>query len=333
MKILVLGGTKFVGRHIVYSAIGREHDVTIFNRGKSNPDLFPDVEKLIGDRDGGLDQLKNRQWDGVIDVNGYLPRLVRNSAELLRDAAQRYAFISTISVYADFSEPGLNENSPLATISDPTTEVIDGDTYGALKALCEKTAEKIFPGQTLIIRPGFVVGPNDHTDRFTSWLRRIARGGEMLAPGAESIPLQFIDGRDLADFVISRVEAEDSTIYNATGPAEPLTYGGFFAAANRIAQADATFTWVSDEFIKSQDLGGQDLPMWSQPSDRGVGESDISRALQAGLIHRPLDDTLRDTLEWDAEHGSPRAGLSPEREAELLEMWHARERSDEGLST
>ena len=202
MKILVLGGTIFVGRHIVIAAVEKEHEVTIHNRGKSNADLFPQVEKLIGDGDGELDQLMNRSWDTVIDVNGYLPRLVRESANLLKEAVENYTFISTISVYADFSKPGLNEGSPLAEIEDTTTEVIDGETYGALKVLCEQAVEKSFPGRSLIIRPGFVVGPHDHTDRFTSWLRRISYGGEMLAPGEESVPLQFIDVRDLAEFVI-----------------------------------------------------------------------------------------------------------------------------------
>ena len=322
MKILILGGTKFVGRHIVNEAVDKQHEVTIFNRGKSNPDLFPHIEKLIGDRDGGLDQLKNRQWDAVVDVNGYLPRLVRDSSELLREAAERYAFISTISVYADFRHPGLNEDSPLARISDPTVEVIDGDTYGALKVLCEQAVEKSFVGRALIVRPGYVVGPYDHTDRFTCWLRRIARGGEMLAPGEESVPLQFIDGRDLAQFIILRVAAKDASIYNATGPRKPFTWGELMLEGKRVVESDARFTWVSDDFIESQDLGMSDLPMWPPPSERGGSAADISKALQAGLVHRPLDDTIRDILAWDEKYGEPRAGLSPEREAELLQLWH-----------
>lgn len=323
MKILVLGGTKFVGRHIVNAALGMEHQITIFNRGKSNPSLFPQAEKLIGDRDGGLDQLTGRSWDTIIDVNGYLPRLVADSADLLKETAENYTFISTISVYANFSKPGLNEESSLAEIADKTTEVIDGETYGALKVLCERVVEKIFPGRSLIIRPGYVVGPHDHTDRFTSWLRRIARGGEILALGEESIPLQFIDVRDLAEFIIQRVEANDSSIFNITGPAEPLTWGELFREAKRVYASDTRFTWVSDDFIESQDLDGQDLPMWAPPNERGVGAVNIGKALQAGLVFRPLDDSLRDTLAWDAQHGNPRAGLSFEREAELLKLWHS----------
>lgn len=324
MKILVLGGAKFVGRQIVSSALDREHEVTIFNRGKSNADLFPQVEKLIGDRDGELDQLMNRSWDTVIDVNGYLPRLVRESANLLKEAVENYTFISTISVYADFSRPGVNENSPLAQISEPSTEIIDGDTYGALKVLCERAAEKSFAGRSLIIRPGYVVGPYDHTDRFASWLRRLNRGGEILAPGDESIPLQFIDGRDLAEFVIRRVEAVDSSIYNVSGPAKPFTWGELLNQGSRVFETDVRLTWVSDAFIESQELDESDLPLWTPPEARGVGAANIGKALNAGLAHRPLEDTLRDTLAWDAEYGNPRTGLSLEREAELLKLWHVR---------
>ena len=321
MNILILGGTRFVGRHITQAALDRGHTVTLFNRGRSNPELFPQAEKLVGDRGVDLSALRGRRWDAVIDVNGYVPRHVREAATLLADAVEQYTFISTISVYARMDVPDQNENAPLATTDTPETEEVTGETYGPLKVLCEQAAEEAMPGRTLVIRPGFVVGPHDTTDRFTSWLRRIQRGGEMLAPGDPNDPLQFIDGRDLADFTLRRVEARDTLGYNSTGPATPLTWGGLFVETRRVCNVATQFTWVSESFLDGEQLNPNDLPMVVPASAQGLMRINIDKALAAGLSFRPLAQTITDTLAWDAEKGTPKVGLSAEREAELLQAW------------
>lgn len=323
MNILILGGTQFVGRHITQTALDHGHTVTLFNRGRSNPDLFPQAEKLVGDRGVDLSALHGRRWDAVIDVNGYVPRHVREAATLLADVIGHYTFVSTISVYAQMDVPDQDENAPLATTDTPETEEVTGETYGPLKVLCEQAAEEAMPGRTLIIRPGFVVGPYDTTDRFTSWLRQIKRGGEMLAAGDPNDPVQFIDGRDLAEFTVGRVEAKDTSVYNATGPATPLTWGELFAEVSRVCNVETQFTWVSESFLEGQQLNPNDLPMVVPASAQGLMRTAIARALAAGLTFRPLAQTISDTLAWDAQEGTPKAGLSPEREAELLQAWAA----------
>lgn len=327
MNLLILGGTKFVGRHITSTALMRGHHVTLFNRGETNPNLFPDAVKIQGDRADRLDALfadGARSWDAVLDVNGYLPRIVEASAQSLQDAVARYVFISTLSVFADFSKPNQNEDSPLARLQDETTQVIDGETYGGLKALCEQTVQNHFPERALILRPGYVVGPHDHTDRMTSWWRRITRGGEMLAPGSPDARLQLIDARDLAAFVIDMVERRATGIYNTHGFAAPVTWGECFAKTQAITGIDTTFTWVSEEFLRQQILEGGELPLYAAPTEAGIFGFDNRRAIAAGLHFRPLADTIRDTLLWDAAEGVHRLGLLPEHEAELLRAWHAR---------
>jgi 2'-hydroxyisoflavone reductase len=321
MNLLVLGGTRFVGRHIVERALGRGHSVTLFNRGRSGPDLFPAAETIVGDRTADLTPLRGRRWDAVIDVNGYVPRHVRNAAELLADAVDRYLFISTISVYAILDVPNQNEDAPLGTLADPHTEEITDETYGPLKVSCEQAVEATLPGRTTIIRPGYVVGPHDPTDRFTSWVRRISQGGEMLAPGEPDAPTQFIDGRDLADFTLRLTEAGQTGIYNATGPAIPLTWGETFATARQAIGAATTFTWVSEEFLATQTIGDNELPMWAPAAYQGLMAMNIDRGRAAGLTFRPLVETVIDTLAWDRQAGTPKAGLAPEREAELLKAW------------
>lgn len=332
MNLLILGGTRFVGRHLTQTALDRGHTVTLFNRGRSNPDLFPQAEKLVGDRGVDLSALHGRRWDAVIDVNGYIPRHVREAATLLAGAIGHYTFISTISVYAQMDVPNQDESAPLATTDTPETKEVTGATYGPLKVLCEQAAEQAMPGRTLIIRPGFVVGPYDTTDRFTSWLRRIQRGGEMLAPGDPDDPLQFIDGRDLAEFTLLRVEAQDASIYNATGPATPLTWGELFTEVKRVCNVETQFTWVSQSFLEAQQVGGNDLPMWVPIPVQGLMRTNIDQALAAGLTFRPLAQTIRDTLAWDAQEGTPKAGLSPEREAELLQTWAGATVNDQRLT-
>ncbi len=295
----------------------------MLNRGQSNPDLFPDAEKLIGDRDGDLDALRGRQWDIAFDVAGYLPRLVRDSARLLSENVGHYVFVSTLSVYARFDVSGQDERAPLGTMPDPAVEEITGETYGPLKVLCEQAAREAFPGRTLIIRPGYIVGPYDPTDRFAYWLRRTADGGELLAPGEPASPLQFVDGRDLTAFTMRLAETKVSDTFNLTGPAESFTWGELFDQCQSVAGVETKVTWVADSFLEEHAFTGGELPMWPGSADRGVMEFDVGKAIAAGLAFRPVSETIRDTLVWDAENGPRKNGLTPEREAELLAAWKA----------
>jgi 2'-hydroxyisoflavone reductase len=338
MKILIIGGTQFIGIAQVEIALARGHEVTIFNRGKTNADLFPQVEKLIGDRDGNLEALKGRRWDVVIDNCGYVPRVVKQSAELLSDAVDRYIFISSISVFADLTKPGIDENSPLATLEDETTEVYMSEAYGGLKVLCEKVVEEAVPGRTLIIRPGLIVGPNDPTNRFTYWPARIAdtqrNGGEVLAPDSPEVGSQVIDSRDLGAWTIDMAEKKATGIYNATGPDYPLTLGKIFDTSKKISGSDVNFTWVSEEFLLEQKVEPfSQMPLWVPREMAGFDKVNVSKAINAGLKFRPLEDTIRDTLAWETERHAKagendpqleRAGLSPAREAELLAAWQAK---------
>src|SRR5438477_1057561 len=254
LRILILGGTGFTGPYQVRYALGRGHKVTTFNRGKTHPGELPkEVEQLTGDRNGKLDALKNRQWDVVIDNPTTLPAWVRDAAQNLKGNVDRYVFISTISVYDDLKNHGPNEDSPLKKYDgpDPYKETIEAmkasgfKTYGPLKALSEKEAEKWFPGKTLIVRPGLIVGPRDESDRFTYWPVRIDRGDEVLAPGDPNDPVQFIDARDLAEWTIRMAENRETGIYNATGPAKPLGIGGMLDEIKGAEKSNATFTWVN----------------------------------------------------------------------------------------
>jgi nucleoside-diphosphate-sugar epimerase len=328
VKLLILGGTVFLGRHIVETARQRGHEITLFTRGERNPDLFPDVEKLRGNRDGGLAPLEGRRWDAVIDTSGYVPRVVRASAELLKDAVAHYTFISSISVYAGFETPNMDETATVGTLPGEGVEEITGETYGPLKALCERAVEDVIPGRALIIRPGLIVGPHDPTNRFTYWPRRVARGGEVLAPDRPDRAAQFIDARDLADWIVRMVEAGATGVYNATGPAERLAMGHLLDVCNAAGGGSATFTWVPERFLLDAAIGPWiELPLWV-PETEGAGFSSVSitKALAAGLTFRPLDVTVRDTLAWDV--GRPagteyRAGLDAEKERETLRRWHA----------
>lgn len=330
VRILILGGTGFIGPHQVRYAVSRGHQVTVFNRGKTNPGSVPaGVERLEGDRNGKLDALKGRVWDAVIDNPSTLPRWVRDAAQLLKDSVAHYLFISTISVYADNSKPNMDESDATVTLADPTVETIDGETYGGLKALAEKEAEKAFPGRTTIVRPGLIVGPGDNTDRFTYWPVRIARGGEVLAPGTPNDPVQIIDARDLAEFTIRLVEERTHGTFNATGPAHPLTMAEMLYGIKAVTTAGAQFTWVPASFLEEQKVSPwSDMPVWLPPigETAGFGSRSIKRALAAGLTFRPLADTAQATLDYhdarDAERKSKmRAGLSPQREAEVLAAW------------
>src|SRR5579885_1733748 len=239
MKLLILGGTVFLGRHIVEAALARGHEITLFNRRQHNGELFPEVEKLRGDRNGDLSALEGRRWDAAIDTSGYFPRVVRASAQKLSGAVDHYTFISSISVYADFTQVGMDENAPVGTLKDESVEEITGESYGPLKVLCEQAAEQAMPGRVLNIRPGLIVGPHDPSDRFTYWPRRLARGGDVLAPGRPERLVQLIDVRDLAEWNIRAAEARLTGLFNATGPSGELTMAQVIDACRNVAESDA----------------------------------------------------------------------------------------------
>lgn len=335
MNLLMIGGTRFLGRTLVDSARASGHQVTLFNRGKSNPDLFPEVERLTGDRTSDLSALEGRRWDVVIDTCGYEPAVVQRSAEMLADAVDHYIFISTLSVYADPSQPGIDETAPLAQLPEGEPLTFKMENYGSLKALCEQAAEQAMPGRVLTIRPGLIVGEYDPTDRFTYWPWRIAQGGEILAPGRPEHPTQFIDVRDLADWTIRMMEARQTGLFNATGPDRELSMGELFDTCLAVSRSEraappAHLNWLSEVFLLENKVEPwSDLPLWlpeRDPTYAGFDRFNISKALNAGLTFRPLEDTVRSTLAWastfPADHAW-KAGLSREREAELLEKARA----------
>ena len=326
MKILILGGTKFLGRHLVDAALARGHEVTMFNRGKTNPTLFPNVETITGDREHNIETLSGREWDAVIDVAGYVPRIVRASAQGLEKSVKRYVFISSISVYAGFQKVGINESDPVGNLEDESVEEVTGETYGPLKALCEKTIEEIYSDRALIIRPGLIVGPHDPTDRFTYWPMRVKRGDDMITPDRPQTPIQIIDVRDLSEFIIKLIEENASGIYNATGPDHELFMGEFLDACRLVSGSVATFHWASAEFLKEHEVQPwSDLPVWLPDTgeDAGFARIDVSKAVGAGLKFRPLEDTIRDTIAWAEQRPEDhewRAGLNPDKEKVLLAL-------------
>ncbi|MBI3959587.1 MAG: NAD-dependent epimerase/dehydratase family protein [Chloroflexi bacterium] len=327
MKLLILGGTVFLGRHLVTAAQVRGHEVTLFNRGQHNPELFPAVEKLRGDRDGDLSALAGRRWDAVIDPSGYVPRLVAASAALLADAVEHYTFVSSLSAYANFAQPNQDEGAPLATMDDPTVEAITGETYGPLKVLSEEAAQTALPGRVAVIRPGLIVGPHDPTDRFTYWPVRVATGGDILAPAPADYPVEFTDVRDLAEWMVRVAEERIPGVFNASGPAQAATLGGLLKTSRQISDSNARFVWTDDSFL--QENGVQpwsQLPLWigNGPEYAGFSRYDCSRAIAAGLTFRPVEETVAATLEWAQSRPAGyawRAGLTPERETELLAKW------------
>jgi 2'-hydroxyisoflavone reductase len=343
LRILILGGTGFTGPFQVKYALSRGHKVTVFNRGKTHPGELPkEAEQLIGDRNGQLDALKGRKWDVCVDIPTTLPGWVRDAAQILQGNVDRYVFISTISVYSDVSKPGSDETAPLLKYdgadamkeTQATLRASNFRLYGPLKALSEAEAEKWFPGKALIVRPGLIVGPGDESDRFTYWPVRVDRGGEVLAPGNPSDPVQFIDARDLAEWTIRMVEQGSTGVFNATGPKSKLTIGGMLDGIKSATKSNAQFTWADADFLAAQKVRPwSDMPVWVPPRGDEAGFSMISikRAIDKGLTFRSLGDTTQATLEWF--HKQPadrqaklRAGLAAEREAEVLAAWHAQKK-------
>lgn len=322
MKLLLLGGPRFLGRALADTALARGHELTFFNRGRTGPELYPEVEKLRGDRTGHLGALRGRSWDAVIDTCGFVPHVVSASAKALADSG-RYCFVSSISVYADFSRP-MDEESALTPLGDdPVGELTpDFSNYGALKALCEATVTGVLGDRALVVRPGLIVGPHDPTGRFTYWPHRVARGGEVLAPAPPERLAQFIDVRDLATWMVELCERDVGGTFNATNAGIP--WGELLETCRTVSGGNAEVVWIPDEFLTEQGVGEwMELPLWiADPTMSAAGEAVIDRALATGLRFRRLDDTIRGTL--DQALPTDAAGLSPEREAVLLAKWHGR---------
>jgi 2'-hydroxyisoflavone reductase len=332
VRLLILGGTVFLGRGLVDAAGRRGHEVTLFNRGRSAPELFPHVEQLRGDRDRGLDALSGRTWDVAIDTSGFVPRVVRESAQLLAGAVGHYTFVSSISVYGDFGRGGLTEAAALPELPEPGSEDVER-YYAELKAGCEREVEAAFGARSLIVRPGLIVGPHDPTERFTYWVRRLADGGPILVPRAGDQPVQMIDVRDLSDWMIAMVERRAGGPYNATGPAQPLTLVGMLERMRAVIGPAALLRWVDEDRLAEAGVEPwDDLPLWldasRQPDFAGFLDVDISRALASGLSLRPLEATAADTFEWARENPAAavvrfgeqvrRPGLQPALEQLLL---------------
>lgn len=343
LKLLVLGGTGLIGPPLVEHALARGHEVTLFNRGKTNAELFPEVEKLRGDRSGDLASIEQqvkagRRWDAVVDDTASIPAWVTATAQLLAPAADRYLYTSSISAYASHATPGADETAPLGTISPEDEAAVDapqkitGENYGPLKARCEAEARTAFPERCIVVRPGLIVGPGDRSDRFTYWPVRVARGGEVLAPGTPDDPVQFIDTRDLGEWYVRLLEDDAVGTYNGVGPRSQMTIGGLLHGLRATVDNDISFTWVDADFLEQHEVAAwQEMTVWVPPLAEyaGFGSASIRRALDAGLTFRPLVETARATLGWwnglDAERrAAPRAGLTADKEAKVLAAWHAR---------
>ena len=343
MKLLILGGTRFVGRHLITAALARNHQVTLFNRGKHLSAALTNVETIYGDRNSDLVKLQGRRWDAVVDTSGYLPRTVRASAESLSHSVDAYVFISSLSVYADMSVFGIDETAPLATLtseqldkanaidsSGQISAVTYGGMYGGLKALCEQVAEEVLPNRVLIIRPGLIVGPYDYTDRFTYWVERVARGGEVLAPGRPDRYLQLIDARDLSEWIVRMIERKETGVYNASGLPHNLTMERVLEESQRVSDSDASFTWVSEDFLIQEKVAAwSEMPLWmpeeGAPHFKGFMFINCNKAVDSGLSFRPLNDTIKDTLTWrerNCLNEELKAGIDPDKEQRLLRKWH-----------
>ena len=314
------------------AALDRGHDVTLLHRGVSDDPAFAGVEQLRADRDGDLSVLAGREFDATIDVCAYVPRQVHALAEALGDRGGHHVLISTMSVYSDTVQPGLTEDSPLQQLDDPATEDVTGETYGGLKVLCEREAEDAYGEDHLtVVRPTYVIGPHDHTGRFTWWVRRIARGGDVLAPGRAESPIQVVDARDQADWTIGLAEQQQAGYYNSASPTPPFGFGDLLDATVRAVGPDGTqLTWADPAWLVEQGETHQSLPLWTEGNSEWVLAADPSKAFASGLSPRPLAETVTDTWEWIQAEQPPLVpgwGISQAREAILLASWEARQRT------
>jgi 2'-hydroxyisoflavone reductase len=334
-RILILGGTGFIGPYQVQYALDRGHTVTLFNRGKTHTELFPAVEKLIGDRNGDLKSLEGRDWDAVIDNSAQTdPKWVTLSASLLQKRVKQYVFVSTRSAYSDTSRVPMTADAPTFTVETAKWDRSKPMPYGLMKAEGEREAMKYFPGRTVIVRPGLIIGPGDLTDRFTYWPVRIERGGEVLSPGDGTDPVQIIDARDLSEWIIRLIENGTNGIFNGVGPRNPRSFAELLHGIKAVTTSEATFTWVDADFLEANKVRAYaEMPVWmpARNGREGFARFDLSKEIAAGLTFRPLAVTAKDTLDY--YHAQPperqetlKAGLKPEREAEVLALWHAKKR-------
>ena len=330
LNILILGGTGFLGPHTVNSAVSQGHTVTLFNRGKTNPNLFPDLEKIKGDRNtDDIKKLAGRKWDVVIDTSAYYPRTINLAMEVLKKNIKQYLLVSTISVYSDWSKVGMDETAPVGTIDDPTLGEITNTSYGPLKALCEQSAEKHMPGKVTVIRPGLIVGPRDKTDRFTYWPARIKKGGQVLAPGDGSDFIQFIDVRDLAEWMIHCVEKSIVGIYNAQSNGSDITIKSLLDSCVKSLNPKAELVWVPTEFLTQQQVAPwQEMPTWipAEGDYAGSGMMSSKKAYANGLKQRDIDVIVKDCYDWfvtlpKERQQKLRAGISEEKEKKVLLAW------------
>ncbi len=347
MKLLILGGTRFVGRHLVTAALARGHEITLFNRGKHRgkhpSSALTSLETIYGDRNSDLAKLQGRRWDAVVDTCGYLPRTVRASVEILSHSVDRYVFISSLSVYADVSVFGIDETAPTATLtseqldkaneidsSGQASAVTYGKMYGGLKALCEQAAEEVLPNRVLIIRPGLIVGSYDYTDRFTYWVVRVACGGEVLAPGRPDRYVQFIDVRDLAEWTVRMIEHKETGVYNANSLPNNLTMERVLEECKTVSKSDAFFTWIKEDFLMHEKVAAwSEVPLWipegNAPHLKGFMFINCNKAVGSGLSFRPLNDTIKDILTWretNRLNEELKAGIYTDKEKRLLHKWH-----------
>jgi 2'-hydroxyisoflavone reductase len=336
MKILIIGGTIFLGRHLIEAALEKGHQITMFTRGLHNADLYPQVEKLHGNRAIDLSALQGKSWDAVFDTCGYVPGIVRKSVAILRDSVEHYTFVSSCSVYGDFDPKGADENSPVAKLTAEQIEKAEkidtgkrakavsyGEAYGGLKALCEQTAEELMPGRVLNVRAGLIVGKYDSIERFTYWVRRVSEGGKVLAPGKPERRVRVIDARDLAEWTVSMAENANAGIYNATGAENGLTMQKMLEEIREVSDSDAEFVWASEEFLEKQKVESwTDMPLWIPEKYNGIFEVKNEKAINDGLKFRPLAETIKETLDWiDIRGNEPlKVGIQMEREQELLKI-------------
>ncbi len=337
LRILILGGTSFLGPAEVEYALARGHTLTLFNRGQTNPHLFPDVEKLVGDRaTPDYSALEGREWDAVIDNSANVAKWVQDAVELLEDSTGRYLFVSSISAHKDNSIIGLKEDGPVFTREDYDevieTEADFGTAFGPNKAQAERDTLETFGDRGLVVRPGLIVGPGDRSHRFTYWPVRVDRGGEVLAPGDGTDFTQIVDVRDLGAFLVKLVEDEANGTFLATGPEAPMTMAELLYGCRAVTSTPVSFTWVDADFLQEHEVGAwMEMPCWMFPSDdmKGFSTYDCSKAFAAGLTFRPLAETARDTLDWyhtlPEERQQMQTGIDPEKEARVLQAWHAQE--------